>query len=343
MGLFFVSLLCRRHSARAPYQIGARTSWRAGLAALLLGVMSLSACAGPGVGATSTISGHILVTGSTALQPLATKAAQLFQMQHPSVQIEVRGGGSKQGLEDVNAHTSDVGDSDIYADPAKYPDPNLTDHLICVIPFAMIVNPGVTVQSLTHSQIIAIFSTGTISNWKQVGGPDLAIVPVVRPATSGTRATFRKYILGGRDENGTLLKTDSSQTVRDTVAKTPGAIGYLAVSVLDPTVKAIGIDGQSAAPANIEAGRYAFWGYEHMYTLGDSNHPIEDFLNFMLTDEVQHLAQQLGYIPIADMKLSNVPAPPGQGSTYTVPGMAFEFGVRGNDERNEGEAAHEGI
>lgn len=339
MRLFTVSSR-RRHTARFWFVHTIGTRGRGSLVAILMGVMSLAACATPGVGGTSAISGHILVTGSTALQPLATKAAQLFQQQHPAVHIEVRGGGSKQGLEDVNTHASDIGDSDIYADPTKYPDPNLTDHLICVVPFAMIVHPGVTVQSLTHSQIIDIFSTGKISNWKQVGGPDLAIVPVVRPATSGTRATFRKYILGGRDENGTLLKTDSSQTVRDTVAKTPGAIGYLAVSVLDPTVKAIGIDGQSASPANIETGRYAFWGYEHMYTLGDGVHPIDDFLNFMLTDEVQHLAQQLGYIPIADMKISETPMGPGGGSTYVHMGVAF--GVSGRGERSESEATHEG-
>lgn len=335
------SLLWRGHrGARFPYVTSSGTTRRWSLVALLLGVLTLAACAAPGTGGTHALSGHILVTGSTALQPLATKAAQLFQQQNPGVRIEVRGGGSKQGLIDVNAHASDVGDSDIYADPAKYPDPNLTDHLICVIPFTMIVNPGVTVQSLTHGQIIDIFSTGKINNWKQVGGPDLAIVPVVRPATSGTRATFRKYILGGRDENGTLLKTDSSQTVRDMVAKTPGAIGYLALSVLDPTVKAIGIDGQSASPAHVEAGSYAFWGYEHMYTLGDSEHPVVDFLNYMLTDEVQHLAQQLGYIPIADMKLSSAPATPRGGSGALITGAAFA--VRGRGEQNEGEVTREG-
>lgn len=326
-----------RSGGRLPYRLAVQQSSRCGLVGLVLGLVALAGCAAPGVGQTSALSGHILVTGSTALQPLATKAAQLFQQQHPGVQIEVRGGGSKQGLVDVNGHVSNVGDSDIYADPATYPDPNLTDHLICVIPFTMIINPGVTVQSLTRSQIIDIFSTGKIKNWSQVGGPNLAIVPVVRPSTSGTRATFRKYILGGRDENGTLLTTDSSQTVRDTVAKTPGAIGYLAVSVLDATVKAIAIDGQSATPTNIESGRYAFWGYEHMYTLDDSNHPIEDFLNFMLTDAVQRLAQQLGYIPIADMKLSSSPAGPVQALAPTITGVAFTARGRGRQsDGNEG-------
>jgi phosphate transport system substrate-binding protein len=166
----------------------------------------------------------------------------------------------------------------------------------------MVVNPDVTVRSLTQDQIIKIYSTGEITNWKQVGGPDLAIVPIVRPATSGTRATFRKYILEGRDENGRLLASDSSQTVHDAVAKTPGAIGYLALSVADSAVDVVAIDGQPPTAANIAGGRYVFWGFEHMYTLGDNGGPVEAFLDFMLTSAIQRLAQQLGYIPLAAMQ-----------------------------------------
>lgn len=271
----------------------------------LAALMMLSSCAGPINAPPNAVSGHVVAVGSTALQPLVTQAAQLFQQEQPGVTVDVQGGGSVLGLQAVTTHKADIGDSDIYADPAQYPDPNLTDHLVCVVPFAMIVNPDVTVTSLTQDQIVGIFSTGQITNWKQVGGPDLAIVPVVRPATSGTRATFRKYVLDGRDENGRLLSSDSSQTVRQVVAQTPGAIGYLAESVVDPTVHVVAIDGQQPSQASIAAGRYAFWGFEHMYTLGDNGGPVEAFLDFMLTPAIQRLAQQLGYIPIASMQLAN--------------------------------------
>jgi phosphate transport system substrate-binding protein len=277
------------------------------VALTVIGVLA-SACAGA-PGTTSVVRGHGRAVGSTALQPLVTAAAKLFHQQYPGAQIDVQGGGSVVGLQSVTSNTADIGDSDLYADPALYPDPTLTDHLVCVVPFAMIVNPDVTVTSLTHEQVIKIFSTGEITNWKDVGGPDLKIVPVVRPATSGTRATFRKYILGGRDEIGTLLTTDSSQTVRDTVAHQPGAIGYLAASVLDDTVHVVGIDGETPTPAAIEQGRYAFWGFEHMYTVGEPNSAVLAFLDFMLTSAVQGLARQLGYIPIADMNLSASLAP----------------------------------
>lgn len=275
------------------------------LGVVLCALVCLLALAGCGStpGQSGNISGSALLAGSTALQPLATAAAQRFTQQHPSAHLTVKGGGSKLGLQAVTSHQADIGDSDIYADPAVYPDPDLTDHLVAVIPFAMIINPDVPVTNLTRDQIIQIYSTGQITNWQQVGGPNLPIVPVVRPATSGTRATFRKYILGGRDENGKLLTSDSSQTVLTTVASTPGAIGYLGLSVLDSSVRLVSIDGQGPTPENIEQGRYAFWGYEHMYTLGAGSGVVQAFLDFMLTSGVQQLARQLGYIPIADMQL----------------------------------------
>lgn len=290
----------------------------------LVGIVLCAAFAGcdaPG-NVSKPLSGSIHVSGSTALQPLAQKAAALFQQKYPQVKMDVQGGGSKTGLADVNSHKVDIGDSDIYADPALYPDPNLTDHLVCVIPFTMIANTDVTgVKSLTRQQIIDIYSTNKIRNWKDVGGPDLAIVPVVRLSSSGTRATFRKYILGGRDENGTVLQTESSQAVLQAVSSTPGAIGYLAASALNTTVQQIAIDGQNATPAAIEAGKYAFWGFEHMYTIGESDGPASQFLDFMLTSEVQQLAASLGYIPIADMQVAT-PAT-GSGATPSASTQAF--------------------
>ncbi|WP_322481214.1 phosphate ABC transporter substrate-binding protein [Thermogemmatispora sp.] len=269
--------------------------------------MLLVGCGGA-ANSQSALSGRLRIAGSTALQPLVSAAANLFERQHPQVHIQVDGGGSRAGLAAVTSHQADIGDSDIYADPAIYPDPNLTDHIVCVIPFAMVVNPDVTVTSLTRQQIIDIFSTGRINNWSQVGGPDLPIVPVVRPQTSGTRDTFRKYILGGRDEKGKLLQTDSSVTVRETVAHTPGAVGYLALSVLTPAVRVLAIEGAKPTLANIVAGRYIFWSYEHMYTLGDNNPLLSAFLDFMLSAPVQQEAQRLGYIPIAAMNLNGASA-----------------------------------
>jgi phosphate transport system substrate-binding protein len=289
----------------------------------------ITGCTGTG-GPPQELQGRLLVVGSTALQPLADAAAKLFMKQHPQTKVEVRGGGSISGLRAVTGRQSDIGTSDIYADPAIYPDPDLTDHIFCVIPFTVIVGPGVNVPSLTLQQIIDIFSTGKIKNWKEVGGSDLPITPVVRPPTSGTRDTFRKYVLGGRDEIGIPLISDSSTEVRNRVASTPGAIGYVALSYVKPPVRAIAINGYMPTQENIAADHYPYWSYGHMYTLGNINALQDTFLDFMLTPAVQELAQKLSYISITKTKLSSTTTPTGIGDTQT--GLAKAYGGEGHYE-----------
>ncbi len=278
----------------------------------LVVLICLSACA-PLLGsgsASSVLVGHIQVDGSTALQPLVTAAATLFDRQYSQVHIIVSGGGSVTGLNDVNSRKVDIGDSDIYADPATYPDPDLTDHLVCVIPFTMILSSDVPLKNLSSSDIINIFATGKYTNWDQIpglNGPDLPIVPIVRSPTSGTRATFRRYVLGGRDELASLKTISSSQDVLKAVASTPGAIGYLAASVLNANVHSIAIDGYTATLQNIDAGHYSFWSYEHMYTLNiTGSSVVSAFLNFMLTAQIQQQAVMLNYIPISNLKFTQL-------------------------------------
>ena len=222
--------------------------------------------------------------------------------------IPVSGGGSFTGLNDVSSRKVHIGDSDVYASFAAYPNPDMTDHIVCVTPFSVITNPGVQVPSLTHAQLVDVFSSNKLTNWKEVGGPDIPIVPIVRPSTSGTRDTFRKYVLGGRDEGSgnQVLQKDSTATVHDKVAQTPGAIGYLVQSAVDNEVHSLAIDGKYATKENIIAGKYTFWSYEHMYTLGDDNPIVAAFLDFMLSTTVRELALQNNYIPIADMPLPQV-------------------------------------
>lgn len=241
---------------------------------------------------------HLLLIGSTALLPLAARAGVLFHQRHPDMQVDVEGGGSVTGLKAVASHKADIGDSDIYADPVLYPDPNLTDHIVSVVAFTLIVDPQVGITSLTTQQILAIF-TGKITNWKAVGGANLSIAPIIRPRTSGTRAIFQKYVLAGAEESGHALTSDSSTTVLNAVAHTSGAIGYAPTYLVNATVRAIGINGVLASAQNIKAGAYTFWGYEHMYTLENEVSATTAFLDFMQTPEIQQLARHLGYISVS--------------------------------------------
>ena len=270
------------------------------LVTMLVIVLLLGSCGAldntPGSSGNSTnfAGQRVQVVGSSALLPLATKAAALFQQQYPGVKMDVQGGGSSVGLKAVNDNKANIGDSDIYADPTLYSNPNLTDHIVCITPMTLIVNPDVNITSLNTQQVINIY-TGVTTNWKDVGGPDLPIVPLVKPATSGTRALFDKYVLGTTAEGGQPV-ADTSTVVVDTVAHTSGAISYTSLSTINSTVETVALDGVSATAANIQSGKYKFWGFEHMYTLDNGIDATTTFLSFMQTQQIQQLAVNLGYI-----------------------------------------------
>ncbi|MDP4093877.1 MAG: phosphate ABC transporter substrate-binding protein [Bacillota bacterium] len=255
----------------------------------------------------SKVSGSITTVGSTALQPLVKEAADQYMAKNSDAQIQVQGGGSGTGLTQVSTGAADIGDSDLFAEEKLPADQakGLTDHKVCVVGFAAVVNSDVTVDSLTQQQLIDVF-TGKVTNWKDLGGADEAITIINRPTSSGTRATFKKYALKGAEEaTGKALNEDSSGTVRQMVAQTKGSISYLALSYIDSSIKALKFEGVEANADNITSGKYPIWSYEHMYTKGDATGLAKAFLDYMMSDDVQKtLVSKLKFISISDMKVS---------------------------------------
>lgn len=95
---------------------------------------------------------------------------------------------------------------------------------------AFYVNPQVSILGLSLNQIRGIF-TGKITNWKQLGGSDLPIVPFsLDPQYSGTADLIETKVLAGVkfSPNVRLVET-TTETIRQ-VAKTPGGISYATAS-----------------------------------------------------------------------------------------------------------------
>ena len=289
------------------------------IAALSLTVM-VGALAGRGNSANSSsnnnsttktpqYSGTINADGSTALLPLAQEAAKQFIVKNPNATINVQPGGSGTGLKDVLAGTVEIGNSDIFAEEKLTADQSkaLTDHKVCVVGFAVVVNSKVNVSNLTKQQVKDIF-TGKVTNWKQVGGNDLKITIINRAKGSGTRATFTKYALDGTDETeGQALTQDSSGAVQKALATQDGGVSYLASSYTFDTanlsgIKTVQFDGVEMTPANIESGKYPIWSYEHMYTKGEAKDLSKAFIDYMSGNDFKSTVSKLGYIPISDMK-----------------------------------------
>lgn len=249
----------------------------------------------------SSLSGSITGSGSSALLPLAKDAADKFKELHPEVSITLNGGGSGTGLKQVADGSVDIGNSDVAADTKldKAVADGLVDHKVCVVTMAPVVNKDIaaTVKSLTKQQLTDIF-IAKITNWKEVGGPDEEIVLITRPSTSGTRALFKEFALGGAEEaSNKSLETDDSGTLLQSIKDNKGAIGYVALSYLvnNQDVATVSVDGVAPTLENTYNGTYPVWGYEHMYTKGEPNATVKAYLDFIMSDEYGKSMEAQGY------------------------------------------------
>ena len=269
------------------------------LLSLLFLPLLISAC-----NSSSQQSGEsITAVGSSALQPLVEAAGEQYQTEHLGVFINVQGGGSGTGLSQIQQGAVDIGNSDLFAEEkAGIKAKALVDHKVAVVGIAPIVNPKVGVKNVSMAQLQKIF-LGEITNWQQLGGKNVPIVLVNRAQGSGTRATFEKWVMQGKQPMA-AQEQDSTGMVRQIVGSTPGAISYVAFSYIDKTAQGLSVDGVAPTDANVTTNQWRIWSYEHMYTKGQPKGLTKKFLSYVMSPAIQKkLVLKMGYVPMTQMKV----------------------------------------
>lgn len=99
---------------------------------------------------------------------------------------------------------------------------------IAQIPSAFIAHPDIKLPGLTARQLLGIYA-GDITNWNEVGGPDLRIRVHTREEEDSTLNALRATMPGWktlRITNKARMISTTTQDMIRAVIDTPGAIGY---------------------------------------------------------------------------------------------------------------------
>ena len=269
------------------------------LLAALLTVVGLAGCGNSSTTSDQNLTGKVSLSGSTTVLPPASEAASQFMDIHPGVQVSVQGGGSSVGITQLSQGLVDIGMSSREL-KSEGQNQGFLDHKIALDVIVVVANPGMTVDDLTKDQVKGIF-TGQLTNWKDVGGADAPITVVVRDKASGTREMFDEKALDSQDSTTAAIEANSNGIVRQTVASTRNAIGYISLGYLDGTVKALKYNSVEGSKDTALAKTYPLSRFLHMFTKGEPQGVVGVFIDFVLSERFQNDVVAREYIPATEL------------------------------------------
>lgn len=147
----------------------------------------------------------------------------------------------------------------------------------------VIIHQDNPVDVLSLAQLRAIFS-GKVTNWKDLGGPDLPIQPLITSPISATRELVERTIMDGAEFNARVLEPDP--TILLYVAGNKGAIGFTSFFLLDQPrgVKPVKPDGKEASVSN---PAYPLSRPLYLVTTNPPRDDVQDFLDWAVSEEGQ--------------------------------------------------------
>ncbi|NQX44883.1 substrate-binding domain-containing protein [Paenibacillus tritici] len=172
--------------------------------------------------------------------------------------------------------------------------------------FVFFVNKRNPVNSLTTEQIKDIYS-GTLTNWKQVGGKKASIRAFQREENSGSQSMLER-IMGDRQlmnppkdnvadvMSGIISLTASYRNYNNALGFS--FLFYASQMNASDEIKLLEIDNVPPSKESIRSGEYPLTTEFYAVTAGSTNPNIEPFLDWILSAEGQELVEKTGYTPV---------------------------------------------
>ncbi|MGB3199996.1 MAG: substrate-binding domain-containing protein, partial [Nodosilinea sp.] len=223
------------------------------------------------------------IDGSPSMAGINQNLAEGFEQRYPDTDIRYTADGDEQALQDLQSGNIDLAALGRRLSKEEE-DPSLTSIPVTREKIAIIVGRDNPFQAdLSFDDFAAIFR-GEITNWSEVGGPNLPIRFIDRPAESDTRLALSDYeIFSSKPfktgKTAVQVKTDDTAAVVRELGK--DGISYaIASEVLDQdAVRPVSMD--SALPDDL---RYPYSQPRNYIYQGEASLPVEAFLGYATSD-----------------------------------------------------------
>lgn len=263
-----------------------------GIVALLTG--SLTAC---GKNSEGKDGGVIATDGSTSMEKVIGILGEAYTEENNGVKFTYNPTGSGTGITAVAEGRTDIGlSSRVLKEEEK--EKGLEETILALDGIAVIVNKENPVTDLSLKQVAGIYK-GEITNWKEIGGSDMAIVVIGREAGSGTRDGFES-VTKVKEKAKYRQELTSTGDVITTTESNPGAIGYASIASLKESVQAVKINGVQPTEEAVKDGSYLIQRPFVLVTRKgmELTKPAKDFFDFITSEKASELIKKAGVVPL---------------------------------------------
>jgi len=160
-------------------------------------------------------------------------------------------------------------------------------------PLIVITNAKTPVRDITSEQLRAIFS-GSIANWKELGGPDQQIVVVIPERNTGAYKNFRQLALKRFDVRYDFMAYRSTDVVA-LVHRIPWSVSFITqgANTVDEAIRIIRIDGK--APGDPD---YPYHQIFSFVTKGQPDGAAKKLVDFVFSEKMRAIMKKNGMQPL---------------------------------------------
>jgi phosphate transport system substrate-binding protein len=255
--------------------------------------------------------GAVRVTGAGTMKEFGQRLTEWYGKKYPAVKFEVVAANPNNsftamagGKAEVVQSSRRVLNSEVEALRAgrgkKYVEIQVATEIAGIA-----VNSTNLVKEMSLFQLRQVLS-GSVKNWKQVGGNDAPIVIYGRDDSSGIRSFLEDEFMGDEGISSSAKTFTTNSAMLAALSKDPNGVGFGSVEMSpDAHVRFLGIKASASdkavAPTGdaVRAKKYMLVRPLYFYFAGKPQGDLLRFANWVLSSEGQLVVEAVGYFPLS--------------------------------------------